>query len=189
MIGKLKPVEIGCLAISFVVLAGLGFLLLGWVILPSDPVKTAEGLLRTKLPPGTKAASRGGSGPGLPIPGGASDGYIWLILQVPRHEATNLAKTISNSPLWKQLPLPPELAAGEKYLQPSHFDGVKGHIPLETAAGYYLLIDFQAEWNEKHNPRPPYKTSLPIWERPSMDYTFGVFDEKTGRIYVWHINT
>ena len=189
MKSRRNVLEFGCLALLFIVFASLGFVALGWLCLPPDPVQTAEGLLRTKLPAGTKAVSQHDTGRGVPIPGGASDGYTWLILQVPASEATNFVKAISHSSLWKRLPLPPELAAGEKQLQPTSMHGVAGHIPVETATGYYLLIDLQAEWNQRHHPRPPYDTSEPIWQRPSRDYTFGVFDEKTGRIYVWHVNT
>ena len=168
MTEKPTRVEIGCFALLFIGLSILGFLALGWLFLPSDPVKTAESELRTKLPAGTKAASHRDSGAGLPFPGGASDGYSWLILQVSAAEATNFGKTLANSPRWRRLPLPPELAAGAEQLQPSIM-GLTGHIPLETAVGYYLLIDYQAEWNERKNPRPRYQTAKPIWQRPSPD--------------------
>lgn len=185
MTNKQKGCLIGCLTPVVLLLV-----LIVLMCIPSDPVKLAEGLLRTKLPSGTKAASAEDTGPGLPIPGGASDGYTWLILQIPPDQATNFSRTVSAMPSWKRLPLPPELAAGERSLQPTIMDGVKGHIPLETAKGYYILIDQQVEWNQRiPPPRPPYQTEKPIWERPSMDYTFGVFDETSGRVYVWSINT
>jgi hypothetical protein len=182
---KQKGCLIGCLTPVVLLLA-----LIGLMCIPSNPVKVAEGLLRIELPNGTKAVSSKDTGLGLPIPGGASDGYTWLILQVPPNQLTNFAQKVSTVPFWKRLPLPPELAAGEKYLQPTIMDGVKGQIPLETARGYYILIDQQVEWNQRvPPPRPPYQTNTPIWERPSMDYIFGVFDETTGRVYVWSVNT
>lgn len=174
--------------IVLIVACSVTFLI--WLFFPTSAVTSAKGILRTPLPKDTKVAENDDSGPGLPIPGGASDGYTWLVLQIPLSQITNFSKTLSASPSWKRLPLPPELAVGERYLQPTIMHGVKGHIPLETAKGFYILIDQQAEWNQGFpRPNPPYETSKPIWERPSCDYSFGVFDENTGRLYVWSINT
>ena len=157
--------------------------------IPRNPVKLAAGLLDTPLPAGTVSVTKDDTGPGLPIPGGASDGYTWLVLKVPSGQITNFVQKIAASPHWRPLPLPPELDAGAKYLQPTIMNGVNGHIPLETAKGYYLFTDEQAEYNKKYPKRSGYETAKPFFERCSLDYIFGVFDESTGMIYVWSINT
>jgi len=192
----MKKITKGCL-IGCLTAVGIPVLLVSLLIgacvieagIPRNPVKLAAALLDTPLPNGTVSVTKDDTGPGLPIPGGASDGYTWLVLKVPTDQITNFAHRISVSPQWKSLPLPPELDAAATYLQPTFMDGVKGHIPLETAKGYYLFTDEQAEYNKKYPKRSMYDTAKPFYERCSLDYIFGVFDESTGMIYVWRINT
>ncbi len=194
--GEMKKITKGCLIGSLAAVAipmFLVMLLVGACLIdaciPRNPVKLAAALLQTSLPAGTKAVTKDDTGPGLPIPGGASDGYSWLVLQIPPSQMANFSQRISASPLWKRLPLPPELAAGERSLQPTIMSGVRGRIPLETAKGYYLFIDEQAEYNRQYPDRSGYDTSKPFYDRYSLDLIFGVFDDSTGMIYVWRVNT
>lgn len=185
----------GCLAAAVMLVLLVAFLVflvrgcLADAFGPRDPIKLAAALLDTPLPDGTAPETKEDTGAGLPVPGGASDGYTWLVLKVPSAQVKSFAQRIATSPQWKPLPLPPELAAGETFLQPTILDGGKGHIPLETAKGHYLFIDEQAEYNKKYPKRSGYDTSKPFYERPSFDYIFGVFDESTGTIYVFRMNT
>ncbi len=189
----MKKTKKGCLTGCLVAAAIPVILLIGACVIdactPGNPAKLAAALLDTPLPDGTASVTKDDTGSGLPVPGGASDGYTWLVLKVPSNQVTNFAQRIAASAHWKPLPLPPELAAGEKYLQPTIMHGVQGHIPFETARGYYLFTDEQDEYNKKYPKRSGYDVSKPFYERPSLDYIFGVFDETTGTIYVWSINT
>lgn len=155
--------------------------------LNSNPVKLASSLLRTDLPQGTTVITNVDTGPGLPIPGGASDGYTFLILQIPLEKITEFAGKLK-PPLWKPLPLTPDLAKAERYLQPTIMSGVEGNIPIATSTGYYLFLDRQEEYNRTHS-RQTYDTTRPFYERSSSNYTFGMFDNQTGKLYLWSIDT
>jgi hypothetical protein len=155
--------------------------------LTSNPVNLASSLLRTDLPQGTTVITNVDTGPGLPIPGGASDGYSFLVLQIPPEKTTGFAGKLK-SPLWKPLPLAPDLAKAERYLQPTIMSGVEGNIPIATSTGYYLFFDRQEEYNRTHS-RQTYDTTRPFYERSSSNYTFGMFDDQSGKLYLWSIDT
>ncbi len=189
---RTKGCLIGCLvAVGIPVLLVVG--LVGACVIdaaiPRNPVKLAAAMLQTSLPPGTKAVTKNDTGPGLPIPGGASDGHSWIVLQIPPEQMAGLSTNLAAEALWRRLPLPPDLAAAERYLQPTIMHGVKGHIPLETARGFYFFMDEQAEMNKRYPDRKGYDTSKPFHERSSLDYIFAVYDETTGMLYFWRINT
>jgi hypothetical protein len=187
-----KGFLIGCLTAVAIPTVLILTLVGGCVVeacLPRNAVKLAAAMLQTELPAGTKAVIKKDTGPGLPIPGGASDGYSWIVLQVPADQIAHFSQTLAGASRWKRLPLPPELAAGENLLQPTSMNEGRGHIPLETAKGYYQFTDEQAEQNRKYPGRIGYDTAKPFYDRPSLDFIFGVFDETTGLLYVWRLNT
>ena len=186
-----KGCLIGCLvAIGIPVLLVVG--LVGTCVIdaaiPRNPIKLAAAMLQTDLPVGTKTITKDDTGPGLPIPGGASDGHSWIVLHIAPEQMTDFSHKLSADALWKRLPLSSDLAAAEKYLQPT-MHGVKGHIPLATAKGFYYFMDEQAEMNRRYPDRKGYDTSKPFHERYSLDYIFAVYDENTGTLYFWRINT
>lgn len=177
-----KGCLVGCLALDVAIL---------WLVIlmcqPSEPTKTAEGLLRTELPIGTSVLATEDTGPGLPLPGGASDGHKWIVLQISDEQKSNFTHTVSNSLRWKRLPLPTDLAVQEQLLQP--MDKVKGHIPLETAKGYFILIDRNyLRRLTTLSPEQLYESGRSL-SADGCNFTFGLFDETTGRVYVWDIDT
>ena len=154
-----------------------------------NPVKLAARLLGTHLPEGTVPVTKDDTGSGLPIPGGASDGYTWTVLKVAPDKIATFSKDLAASPQWKPLPLSPVLVAGVKDLQPTLTERVKGHFPSETAKGFYRFTDEQAEYNREYPKRSGYDISKPFYQRHSLDFVLGLFDVSTGMIYVWSINT
>jgi hypothetical protein len=177
-----KGCLVGCLALDVVII---------WLVIlmcqPSDPTKTVEGLLGTNLPIGTQVLATEDTGPGLPLPGGASDGHTWIVLQISEDQKSNFTHAVSSSLRWKRLPLPPDLTAQAQLLQP--MDKVKGHIPLKTAKGYFILID--RNYLRRLTTRSPEQLYEPnrSLSADGCNFTFGLFDETTGKVYVWDIDT
>ena len=168
----------------------IGFLIFTCVLeplLPGYQIRLASSMLRTKLPKGTTAIVIDDS-PGLPFPGGASDGYTFLILQIPPKKIAEFTNTLEESPIWKPLPLPARLAENEHFLQPRIIGAIEETIPIDSSTGYYLFIDHQEEYNKAHDSQT-YDTAKPFYERSSLNYTFGMFDDKTGKLYLWSLDT
>jgi hypothetical protein len=157
-----------------------------YALTPENPIDLASSMLRIKLPEGTTVVTNDDTGPGLPIPGGASDGYTFLVLQIPYEKIGEFTNILEASSYWKPLPLPIELAQHEEYLQPTF--GIKATIPIATSTGYYLFIDSQEEYNKEHG-KQTYDTTRPFYERFSFNYTFGLFNDKDGKFYLWRIDT
>jgi hypothetical protein len=141
--------------------------------IPDSPVKYISSVLRIKIPKGTTVISDDYSEPSFPT----GDGYSWTILQVPPEKITEFVSSIEASPIWKPLPLSSELASHEHYIQPAFMFGVEGEIPITTSEGYYVFIDRQDN------------TIKPFYERPSFNYTFGLFNKKDGKLYFWNLDT
>lgn len=158
------------------------------LLVPQDPIKLARSISRVALPKGTTIVSNNDTGPGLPIPGGASDGYVFLVLQIPMEKIAEFTNTLSNSPDWKPLPVPAEFAEHERVLQPSISGGIDESIPITTSTGYYLFIDHQAEYN-KRTGRDSYAVATPFYERPSYNFTFCLFNDLDGKLYLWRLDT
>ncbi len=154
-------------------------------IIPVNPIRIASSMLKVELPKGTTPVTSDDM-PGLPIPGGASDGYTFLILQIPPEEITEFTGTLERSPFWQPLPLPAEIAKQEWLLQPS-FD-IKEEIPIATSTGYYLFRDYQDEYNQRKGEQI-YDTETPFYERHSFNFVFGLFNDKDGKLYLWELNT
>jgi hypothetical protein len=142
-----KNINKGCL----IAVVLLGILILACVIsviIPENSVKVASSMLRIDLPKGTTILIDDDSGPSFPT----GDGYTWMVLQVPHEEIIEFANSLETSPVWKPLPLPPELAENRDYLQPTIMSGVEGTIPIATSTGYYLFIDSQEEYSKLPPP-------------------------------------
>jgi hypothetical protein len=125
--------------------------------------------------------------PGLPIPGGASDGHTFVILQIPSEKIVEFTGILEKSPFWKPLPLSLEFSGHEEEFQPSLFS-IEETIPVTTSTGYYFFIDYQGEYN-KQKGEQVYDTTQPFYERDSEDFGFGLFDDKDGKLYIWSIDT
>jgi hypothetical protein len=154
--------------------------------IPENPLKLASSMLDVKLPWGTTVLINHDTGPGLPIPGGASNGYTFMILQIPPEKVAEFKKTLETSPVWKPLPLPQEFEGHEDEFQPSF--GIEEMIPITTSTGYYFFIDYQEEYNKRKGEQI-YDTSKPFYERRSENCTFGMFNDKDGKLYLWNIDT
>ena len=103
-----------------------------------------------------------------------------MVLQIPPEKITEFSAKLHNASAWKPLPLPEEFAQNEHYLQPNRLFGVKGTIPITTAKGYYLFQDSQIG---------RYDTTKPFYERSSFNFTFALFDERDGKVYIWVLST
>lgn len=154
------------------------------LFMPKSPQQAAADLLNLELPDGVQVVRDVYAEPSFPT----GDGYTWTVLQIPAEQVANFKQTLRQSPNWKPLPLPPELAAGESVLQPRFMSGVDGEIPLKTAVGFYLFIDHQEEYNRAHGEKR-YDTDQPFYERPSYNFLFAVFDEADGKLYIWSLDT
>ena len=179
----LLPVTVGLL--SLFLLAGI-FACVFAVFLPKSPTSYASQALRINIPKGTTVIIDDYEEPSFPL----GDGYSRMVLQIDPEEIVEFTNSLKASPIWKPLPLPEELAKGIDYLQPSNGFGLEGNIPIPitTATGYYVFIDSQEEYNKRHNTQD-YDTSQPFYDRPSFNFTFGLFDDKDGRLYLWSIDT
>jgi hypothetical protein len=156
-------------------------------LLPGRPIRLAKSMIRTDLPGGTTVLTIDDD-PGLPFPGGASDGYTFIILQIPSEQTSEFANSLNESQSWKRLPLPVVFLVNESLLQPDITDDQENTIPLDSPNGYYLFIDHQEEYNQTHRDQT-YDTKKPFYERASFNFTFALFDEKTGKLYIWSLDT
>ena len=156
------------------------------VFVPVDPLELASSMSGVDLPKGTTVLTNNDTGPGLPVPGGASDRYTFIVLQIPPEKIIEFAGTLEKSSLWKPLPLSPEFAGHEDRLQPSF--GIEETIPITTSTGYYLFVDYQEEYN-KEKGKQIYDTTKPFYERYSENFKFGLFNDKDGKLYLWRIDT
>jgi hypothetical protein len=179
------PITVGLLML--LVLACMASCLVA-ILIPENPIKLASSMSRVELPKGTTIVTNNDTGPGLPIPGGASDGYTFLVLQIPPEKVVEFTTTLKKSPFWKPLPLSAELAEHEEYIQPSFMGGVEETIPIATSTGYYLFIDSQEEYN-KSSGKQVYEVATPFYERYSYNFTFCLFNDKDGKLYLWRIDT
>ena len=155
--------------------------LLARALMPQSPAERAESMLQIDFPKGTCVVTNNNEMPWLPLPGGGSDGHVWMVLEVPREQVSAFTNALAVSSAWHRLPLPPALAEGQRCLQPSIMLGREETIPFATD-GYYYFLDRQ----KAHSG---YDTSKPFHERPSLNVTFGLFDETTGKVYLWDIDT
>jgi hypothetical protein len=172
------------LVAGLIILACISACLISFLGL-EDPVMLASSMFRVKLPNNTTVIANDNS-PGLPFPGGASDGYVFIVLQISSEKIAEFTNTLKESSYWKSLPLSEELAQNENWLQPSI--GIEETIPITTSTGYYLFIDSQEEYNKEHGEQY-YDTSKPFYDRLSFNFTFGLFNDKDGKLYLWHIDT
>lgn len=176
----------GCLITVWTLIGIIFVLILTCVIsilIPENPIAIASSMIRSDLPKGTAIVNDDYDGPSFPL----GDGYTWIVLQIPAEEISRFKNSLAETPYWKSLPLPTELAENERYLQPSFF-GVNETIPIDTSTGYYLFIDHQEEYN-KAQKRQAYDTSIPFYKRASLNYTFGLFNDKDGRLYLLRFDT
>jgi hypothetical protein len=180
---KLSRVIIGLLV--FLPLACIASCLIP-IFIPGNPIELAGSMLDIDIPKGTTVLTNDDTGPGLPFPGGASDGYTFIILQIPPEKSDEFINTLEASPLWKPLPLSPEFTGHEEEFQPA-FD-IEGTIPITTSTGYYFFVDWQAEHN-KESGEQVYDTTKPFYDRYSENFTFGLFDDKDCKLYLWRIDT
>lgn len=155
------------------------------IFIPRNPIKLAGSMLDVDIPKGSTVLTNHDT-PGLPIPGGASEGDTFIILQIPPEKIIEFADTLADSPSWKPLPLSPEFAGHEEEFQPSF--GIEETIPITTSTGYYFFEDRQEEYNKKKGEQI-YDTTKPFYERYSKNFTFGLFNDKDGKLYVWGIDT
>lgn len=152
------------------------------ILIPRDPIKLARSFSEVELPKGTTIVMNNDTGPGLPIPGGASDGYTFLVLQIPPGKIVEFTATLEKSPLWKPLPLSAQLAEQEEgILQPSISGGIEETIPIATSTGYYLFIDRQEEYN-KSSGEDVYDIATPFYKRYSYNFTFCLFNDQDGKL-------
>jgi hypothetical protein len=179
------------LTIGFCVLLVLACMAscLASIFIPEDPIKLGSAMAEVELPKGTTIAKSNDTGPGLPIPGGASDGFTFIVLQIPPEKIAEFTTTLAKSPYWKPLPLSPELAGQqEKLLQPSIAGGIEEVIPIATSTGYYLFIDRQAEYY-KSSGEYLEEIPTPFYKRHSYNFTFCLFNDKDGKLYLWRLDT
>jgi hypothetical protein len=158
------------------------------VFKPEDPKKLAGSISRVKLPIGTTILTNNDTYTGLPIPGGASDGYTYLVLQIPSDKIVEFEATLKQSSYWKPLPLSAELAEHEDIIQPSISGGIEETIPIASSTGYYLFIDSQEEYN-KSSGEQVYDIATPFYDRYSYNFTFCLFNDKDGKLYIWSLDT
>jgi hypothetical protein len=158
------------------------------VLIPENPIKLASSISRVTLPKGTTLVTNNDTGPGLPIPGGASDGYTYLVLQIPSEKMVEFESTLKQSSYWKPLPLSAELADHEDIIQPSISGGIEETIPITSSTGYYLFIDSQEEYNNSSGEQV-YDIATPFYDRYSYNFTFCLFNDKDGKLYIWSLDT
>lgn len=158
------------------------------ILIPEDPIRVARSMSGVELPKGTTILTNIDTYTGLPIPGGASDGYTFLVLQIPPQKIGEFTTTLEKSSFWEPLPLSPELADHEEYIQPSFIYGVEETIPIASVTGYYLFIDRQEEHN-KSSGKQVYEIATPFYERYSYNFTFCLFDDQVGKLYLWRSDT
>lgn len=145
------------------------------------------GLSEVSLPKGTIVIKNKSAGDGLPLPGGASDGYTFLLLQIPPSEIVVFARRLENSSAWRSLPLSSELSKNQKWLQPSI--AINETIPIAaTSSGYYMFVDFQ-EVNKRRKSKSADEVAKPFHERHSLNFKFGLFNDKDGKLYLWRLDT
>lgn len=178
---KAAALPILAVAAGLVFLACIGSCAISFLGI-DDPVMLASSMLMIKIPHGATAITNDNS-PGLPLPGGASDGYVFIVLQIPPEKAAELIENLKRSSNWHSLPLPEELAQHENLLQPSF--GIEGTIPITTSTGYYLFIDSQTEGGDKQ----AFDLTIPFYNRPSYNFTFGLFNDQDGKLYLWRLDT
>lgn len=174
-IGLLVLLPLACLASCFFS-----------IFIPEDPIKLAGSMLDVDIPEGTTVLTNNDTGPGLPFPGGASDGYTFIILQLPPDKIAGFSDSLAKSSVWKPLPLSPEFSGHEDAFQPSY--DIEETIPITTSTGYYYFMDRQAEYNKKKGEQV-YDTTKPFYERDSENFTFGLFNDKDGKLYLWRNDT
>ena len=113
------------------------------------------------------------------------DGDSFVVLQIPPEKIEAFSNSLATSPEWKPLPLPVYLAENDFCFQP---DRDLGEIPVANVTGYYLLRDRQEEYNRLHN-RHRFETEIPICERWSSNLFFSLFNDKTGVLYLYDVDT
>ena len=179
------PITVGLsILLLLVCVVSCFFLVFSDLITPQSPVEFASSALRIDIPKDTTVIVDNNDGPSFPL----GDGYSWMVLQIPTEKAIEFTNSLKKSPIWKPLPLPKELAEAEHYLQPTFEFGLEGTIPITTSTGYYFFIDSQEEYN-KRNAKQTYDTTEPFYKRPSFNFTFGLFDDQDGKLYLWSIDT
>lgn len=156
------------------------------IFIPENPIKLAASMAKVDIPKGATVLTNEDTGPGLPFPGGASDGYTFIVLQIPSEKFAEFTDALEASSRWKPLPLSSEFAGHEDEFQPA-FD-IDETIPITTATGYYFFIDRQAEYNRQEGEQV-YDTTIPFYERWSQNFTFGLFNDQDGKLYLWRIDT
>lgn len=183
---KSKPLSKGCVIAAAVPAGICGLLTLICIIssfIPTNPIKLASSMAQVDIPKGATVLTNDDTGPSLPIPGNASDGYTFLIVQIPPKRMLEFSLALADSDVWKSLPLPQEFIDNEWLLQPDN-----GTIPLDTPTGYYLFVDWQEEYNKTHSEKSN-DTTEPFYERDNFNFTFGLYDDKTGMLYLWSLDT
>jgi len=168
----------GCLITSSIIIVVVTAVCVISGRITSDPLNYAGSVLRIPVPDGTTVIVDDYMEPSFPT----GDGYSWMVLQISPEKINEFAASLEASSIWMPLPLPPELAENERYLQPTIMSGVEGAIPITTSTGYYLFRDRQ-----KENGGPD--TIKPFYERSSLNYTFGLFNDKDGKLYIWSLDT
>ena len=190
MIDKIKVVNKGCCVAIIAILIPIcvigAWALTGFIgsFFPMSPVEFAGVLLKVDIPEGTTVISDVYSESSFPT----GDGHTWTVLQIPHEKVNEFAASLKASPFWKPLPLSPELADQQAYLQPTIMFGLDGTIPIKNATGYYFFVDRQEASNKKDNSQT-YDTFIPFSKRNSLNYTFGLFNDRDGKLYVWSIDT
>lgn len=109
------------------------------ILIPEDPLDLASSMSKVKLPKGTTILTNNDTGPGLPIPGGASDGYTFLVLQIPPEKIAEFTTTLKKSSFWKPLPLSSELAEHQNIFNRHLWAASKEQSPLPHPAAIISL--------------------------------------------------
>jgi len=102
-----KGCVIGCSlagVVAVTLLIGVAVLLVR-ACRPRSPAALANSALQIEFPEGTRAITNNNEASWLPLPGGASDGQIWMVLEVPPEQVPAFTNALAMSLVWHRLPL------------------------------------------------------------------------------------
>ena len=161
------------LLVSILLIVTLGV----WLSLPSSresPIDKAERMLSIRLPHGTTQLLQEHSGAGIPIPGGASDAVFKMVLIIPVDQRESFAEALAQSDLWQALPISGEYVSLAKFNLSKLEGRTDEAITIGDVNGFFLLHDYGKK-----------RSTKPFAERGTYNFTLGVFDRDSGKLYIY----
>lgn len=121
----------------------------------------------------------GYSSASFPIPGGLSDGYFHVLMQLSADEhqvmMDRITANMAGQPdrKWQEMPVRHNLLLIKNFLELSRIKP----IPVEAEHGYYILIDRQSD--------DPDAIKADWTKRSSYNFTFAIYDDKERKLYLF----